>query len=203
MFFARMKNYFLLMLAMCIFSLACQVDIRQVPPIRYKIQPQDNINLLPVYLGKFDIYIAEYEIYHKAWKASFKNMLTKNNLSLKVLDISEESLQNLDNLVINIVFIPRYEESFSWLYSWPAIYPFYGYWPFQTRNGEYELEVQYTIYYKEKKILEETKKTKDKYSVIFYGFYRIEGIEQMIERVNREQMEECAKRIALFLKSLQ
>ncbi|MBE7412072.1 MAG: hypothetical protein L6Q54_05550 [Leptospiraceae bacterium] len=172
----------------------CTIDIKQVPAIRASNSPISKIDKV-LFFGKFDIYTADRELFIKAWKYSFESIV-KSHRIFKNVESLPEDFANLptDYFIIDIDIRPKLESEYNWWWTWPAIYPFTAYWPFQKRTGKYSLEIEYKIFNQDGeeeltgKIIRNSEHTVD-----LYGFFRTWGIEKMIETVNLEAMEECAK----------
>ncbi|MCW7467299.1 LBF_2127 family putative lipoprotein [Leptospira levettii] len=176
---------------------SCAIDIKQVP------QPRESENTIypyinqEVYIGKFEVYTSDSVNYTKAWKYTFKSILKNNRVSNQVLDVSNDrnAKEEVDKYLIDIEVYPNFESNFIMWKTWPAFWPFTGYWPLQVRDHHYEVKLLCKISvngvpHTNIEIIENAKKT-----IEIYGFYRTSEIESMIEVANLKVLDRCAKEI--------
>ncbi|MCB1180046.1 MAG: hypothetical protein KDK36_20880 [Leptospiraceae bacterium] len=174
----------------------CSVDIYQIPVVRKSTNPIFKIDK-SLYIGKFDIYLADRKYYTDAWKASFQSVLKSQRIFKNVLNlpVKKEELEE-KYYILDLDIYPSFKDNYNWWVTWPAIYPMLGYWPFQLREGVYKVEIVFSIYDENQKlILKDSILVKDEAEILFYGFYKSTEIEDMIEEVNLKGMEKCAQKI--------
>ncbi|MDI7219233.1 hypothetical protein QMN07_17205 [Leptospira santarosai] len=196
------KVYSLFFVSLIFLMGACSVDIKQVPPIQNEIYSEQTNAVRSVYIRKFDFILADRDLYLKSWKVVFRNMLRLNDLSLRVFDVEKDPIEVSTQKVLDIEMRPTYDDSFVWWATWPAVYPLVGYWPFQIRETNYQVELRVSILRNNSLIHHRTIVKKNHHKVVYYGFFRTNEIEKMIETTNREAMEECAKEIVRLLSAV-
>ncbi|PJZ85989.1 LBF_2127 family putative lipoprotein [Leptospira harrisiae] len=181
--------------------LSCQVDIRQIPPIK-----QDSELLISKYpnqlfIGKFDIITYDRILFVNRWKSVFIDHLKSTRLFSKVSAPNDTTKITSDDFILDVTIHPKYSDTYNYWWTWPAIYPLVGYWPIQIRETNYKVQIDYNLYkgtqiYASNTLVEEAELT-----VEIYGFYRTANIEKMIETSNLLVVEKCFKDIESKLQS--
>lgn len=191
------RNIHLTVLAILMAIWNCAVDIKQIPPPREIANSNLAIHNKTIYFGKFEVFTSDRVEYTKAWKYSFKSILKNNRVFADVKDLEDGSNKLLtDVYVLDVEVSPKYQTTYNMWKTWPAIWPMPGYWPLQSRTGEYQVVVAYTISQNNKIILQSEVKENRTETVDFYGFYRTSELESMIETANLKALDTCAKEIS-------
>lgn len=186
------KNIFAILVLF--FYLNCQVDIRQIPPIRNEFRnPSQETNRH--LFRKFDIILVKMENFENSWKESLSNIIRSNNQSISTLNIQEIKIINETDYILDLHIFPKLKDDYNYWLTWPAIYPLTGYWPLQVRKAEYSIELTYKLSKDHVLLKQNTIIKKSNQTTIFYGFFRTSDIEMNIEATNKEAMEQCAEEI--------
>jgi hypothetical protein len=179
----------------CIFISQCKVDIRQIPAGRDLADVKSNSVNGTILIGKFEVFTADRIEFLRAWQYSFKSSLRNNRVFSEIKNLSDSETVNPDSLILDVEIYPRFNDTYNYWWTWPAIYPFVGYWPIQKRTGNYDVTINYQIS-KNKNILVQSSITETKSMEIeIYGFYRTSEFESMIEQTNLLILDKCAKEI--------
>ena len=187
------KLSLVILISVSIFS--CKVDIRQIPAGREISDVKSNSINGIIYIGKFEVFTSDRIDFLRAWQYSFKSSLRNNRVFSEIKILSDSDTLNPDSLILDIEIYPRFDDTYNYWWTWPAIYPFVGYWPIQKRTGNYEITINYIIS-KNKNILVQSSITESKSTEVeIYGFYRTSEFESMIEYTNLLILDKCAKEI--------
>lgn len=175
--------------------LSCQVEIRQVPaPREYSVSKVSKIST-PIHIGKFEIYSADRKDYLRTWRVSFLSYIKSNRIFSEAYDITQGKEIGADDYILDIFINPKFDDTYDYWWTWPAIYPMVGYWPVQIRKAKYDVYINYTISKGNKEITKGSVMESGRDEVTFYGFYRTSSMERMIEVTNLMAMEKCIREI--------
>jgi len=177
----------------------CAVEVLQVPIARQDTSPiyrQDR----PLYVGSLDVLAFRDPILIRAWKLSLASVIKSKRIFRDVqLLPGKKSEMNGDFYIIDVTVKPEFKTRFNWIATFPAVFPFTGYWPVQIKKGSYSVRLAFTIKDKsDKMIFSKSIIFHESEKVHLYGFYRTSRFEDMIERTNLEVMESCASSIESF-----
>jgi|GEM_PF-2744382 len=178
--------------ALCL--LHCAADVRQVPLRRPFPAPQPGGRVL--YIGIFDIISSEREEMVAPMKESFRSFLQSERYFADVRDMMNDAgVAARDDVVIDIRIGMQLDESYNWWYTWPGVYPFPAYWPFQGRQARYRTEMDVQVNGLSEQPIRFMCSRSNADSVVFYGFFRVGWIESIISQTNLEIFDECSRRI--------
>lgn len=181
-----------LLLILCL--LQCAADVRQVPLRRPFPAPQPGGRVL--YIGIFDIISSEREEMVAPMKESFRSFLQSERYFADVRDMmTDTGAAGPDDVVIDIRIGMQLDEGYNWWYTWPGVYPFPAYWPFQGRQARYRTEMDVQVNGLSEQPIRFLCSRSNSDSVVFYGFFRVGWIESIISQTNLEIFDECSRRI--------
>ncbi len=170
----------------------CKVDIRQIPPPREYNELKTSVFNAPIYIGKFEVFKSNSLQETKAWKATLKSVI-KNNRAFSEIKDGEEFQP--DSYILDVEISPDYKEEYNYWWTWPAIYPFPGYWPVQIRKAEYTVRIATTISRSNKILFQSKLEQSGQENIYIYEFYRTSEIEEMVENTNLVILERWIKDI--------
>ncbi|EHQ08528.1 LBF_2127 family putative lipoprotein [Leptonema illini] len=181
-----------LLLILCL--LHCSADVRQVPLRRPFPAPQPGGKVL--YIGIFDIISSEREEMVAPMKESFRSFLQSERYFADVRDMMNDAgAVGKEDVIIDIRIGMQLDESYNWWYTWPGVYPFSAYWPFQGRQARYRTEMDVQVNGLSEQPIRFMCSRSNTDSVVFYGFFRVAWIESIIAQTNLEIFDECSRRI--------
>jgi TolB-like protein len=132
----------------------------------------------------------------KTLKESVRNAVQNSGIFQKVyLDELPPQSETMPKVYFDIVITPLQTGKLNLWIAWPAVYPMPCYWPFQPKKGDAKVTLKYRV---KKNNIEvdngEIIKT-EKFSMLFYGFFRVRPVEAALSRCYRECLLDFATRI--------
>ncbi|MCB1194045.1 MAG: hypothetical protein H7A23_26865 [Leptospiraceae bacterium] len=192
-------KYSIIILSIVLFILiTCKVDLRQFPT-KFEIQKIDNsIGKPSLYIGSFHINGIYDKFFNKEMEKIFVSFLESkryfNKITLLPLD---KNLREQDYHIVDIDIDPVYKEKIFWWLTWPAIYPFSGFWPIQIISADFHLSIRVKIYDKSG-LRQNSIEVDDSFqdTIVFYGFYRTSPFERRIQESYKKTYYQIATKLS-------
>ncbi|MCB1166437.1 MAG: hypothetical protein KDK33_09795 [Leptospiraceae bacterium] len=122
-----------------------------------------------------------------AWREYIRGSIIRSRLANSAGDVSKVVPIPAEYLVLDATIRPHLNDGYNWWWTWPAVYPFTGFWPVQRRIADYTITVEYKIMDPHQQVIKNgTVSVQDRSELIIFGFYRTLPLEQMIYRSNLE-----------------